>query len=63
MNEKRLMRSKTNRMLAGVCGGLAEYLKLDYSLVRIAAVVGFIITGFFPVAVIYLVMWAVVPED
>ena len=34
--EKRLMRSRTNRMLCGVCGGIGEYLNLDPTLVRLA---------------------------
>ena len=36
MKEKRLKKSAENRMLVGVCGGIAEYLNLDPTLVRIA---------------------------
>lgn len=35
MNDKRLYRSETNRMLCGVCGGIGEYFNLDPTLVRL----------------------------
>ena len=35
MNEKRLYRSESNKMLCGVCGGIAEYFKIDPTLVRL----------------------------
>ncbi len=41
----RLERSTTNRVVAGVCGGIAEYLQVDPTLVRVFFVVGTIITG------------------
>lgn len=39
MQQTRLMRSETDKMIAGVCGGLAEYLNIDPVLVRLAFVV------------------------
>lgn len=36
MNDKRLYRSSTNRMIAGICGGIGEYLDVDPTLVRLA---------------------------
>lgn len=42
---KQLYRSETNKMLAGVCGGIAEYFNADPTLVRIGAVVLVLITG------------------
>jgi phage shock protein C len=44
-DKKKLMRSRTNKKLMGVCGGIAEYLNLDPTLVRIAFVVGVIGSG------------------
>ena len=38
MEQKRLYRSRDNRMICGVCGGLAEYLNVDPTLVRLATV-------------------------
>ena len=49
-------------MLAGICGGLAEYFQLDPSLVRIGVILVCLVTGVFPVCVAYGVMWFVVPE-
>lgn len=63
MEEKRLTRSMKDRMIAGVCGGLADYFKLDPSLVRIGIVIVGIFTGVVPMCFIYLVMWAVIPES
>jgi phage shock protein C len=54
-------RSRTDRMLGGVCGGLAEVLGVDAALLRIALVAATLL-GFGAGAVIYLVCWLVVPE-
>jgi phage shock protein PspC (stress-responsive transcriptional regulator) len=58
---RRLYRSRTDSILGGVAGGVAEYLDIDPSLVRIVWAVLAIVTGgiFF---VLYIVMWIVVPE-
>ena len=42
---ERLERSTTNKVVAGVCGGIAEYLQVDPTLVRVFVVVGTVITG------------------
>lgn len=59
-NKKKLTRSQSNKMLAGVCGGLAEYFGLDASLIRIIYVLGTIFTAFAGVLV-YIVLWIVMP--
>ena len=56
---KRLYRSESNRMLAGVCGGLGEFFGIDATLVRILFVVLAFASGFGIVA--YVVMWLIVP--
>ena len=61
--EKKLTRSNSDRMISGVCGGLAKFFGLDSSLVRVAAVVVCFITAFIPVGLIYVIAWAIVPED
>ncbi len=63
MSDRRLYRSRTNRMLAGVCGGLATYLDIDPTLVRILTVLLALPGGGPPIGVIYLVLWVVVPEE
>jgi len=62
MNE-RLYRSVDDRVIAGVCGGLADRLALDPSLVRVVWAVLALVTGIFPLLVVYVIMAAVVPED
>ena len=60
---KRLIRSRTDRMIAGICGGLAEYFNLDVSIIRILFVVLTIFTAAFPGILVYIIMWIVVPEQ
>jgi phage shock protein PspC (stress-responsive transcriptional regulator) len=60
---RRLTRSSTNRMLAGVCGGLAQYLNMDPTLLRLLFVLLTFFTGFIPGFIIYIVMALVVPLD
>ena len=43
--EKKLYRSKTNKKLAGVCGGLGEYFNVDPTLIRLAAILLFVCAG------------------
>ena len=57
--EKKLYRSKTNKMLAGVCGGLGEYANLDPTVVRLIAVlIGLSGAGL----IAYLVCAVIIPE-
>jgi phage shock protein PspC (stress-responsive transcriptional regulator) len=58
---RRLYRSRTDRKLAGVCGGLAQYFNTDATLIRVLSVVLALLGG--PGLVIYLVLWLVVPEE
>lgn len=60
---KRLFRSKKDRMLGGVVGGLAEYFVVDSTLLRLAAVCGILITGFFPGVLAYLIALVIVPNE
>jgi phage shock protein C len=60
---KRLYRSRTNRFLGGVCGGLGEYLNMDPTLVRLMFVLVGIVGYVVPAVVIYVVMMIVVPEE
>ena len=58
MEPKRLLRSRSNRWIAGVCGGIGEYLNIDPIVIRILAV---IIPGFGWFA--YLVCAIVIPSE
>jgi phage shock protein PspC (stress-responsive transcriptional regulator) len=59
---KRLTRSRDDRMLGGVCGGLAAYTGVDATVIRLLAVVGAIL-GFGSLVLIYIAMWILVPEE
>ncbi len=59
---KKLHRSRTDRKIAGVCGGLGEYLDVDPTIVRLLAIVFGIATGIFPFLIGYIIAWFVVPE-
>lgn len=58
---RKLYRSRTNRMVAGVCGGLAQYFNVDATLMRVLFVVLTVLGGAGPL--IYLVMWIIVPNE
>ncbi|MFA6213790.1 MAG: PspC domain-containing protein [Candidatus Micrarchaeia archaeon] len=58
---KRVYRSKKNRMLAGVCGGIAEYFEIDPTLVRLLLVL-LVLMGFAGI-ILYLVAWLIIPEN
>ena len=61
-NYKKLTRSTSNRMIAGVCAGLGEYLGIDPTVVRLLVILAFF-TGFGGIALVYLIMALVVPEQ
>jgi phage shock protein C len=57
---RKLYRSRDQRMLAGVCGGLAEYFNVDATLMRVLFLVLAVFGG--TGLVIYVVMWLIVPD-
>ena len=59
-SKKKLYRSTENRMVAGICGGLADYLDADPTIVRLVTVLAILFTGV--PALAYLVAWIVIPE-
>ncbi len=60
---KILTRSRTNRIVAGVCGGLGEYLEIDPNIIRVAWVVATVLLGFFPGIFVYGLIWLLVPDE
>lgn len=58
---KKLYRS-LDRKLAGVCGGIAEYLGIDPTVVRIVYLVLTLFSVAFPGILLYLILWALIPE-
>jgi phage shock protein PspC (stress-responsive transcriptional regulator) len=61
MVDKRLYRSRTDRVLGGVCAGLADYFGLDVVIIRLIVLALFLAgtIGLWP----YLILWIVVPEE
>ena len=57
---KRLYRSQTDKMIGGVCGGIADYFALDPTLVRLGYILLSVFTVFSGV-IAYLILWIVVP--
>jgi len=58
---KRLYRSLNQKMIGGVCGGLAEYFDIDVSLVRLIFVAIALISVIIPMLVFYVIAWVVIP--
>jgi len=58
---KQLYRSRTDRKIAGICGGLADYFQIDPVLVRLIALILAFAggTGIF----VYLILWVITPEE
>lgn len=57
---KKLYRSRKNKKVGGVCGGIAEYFDLDPTLVRLGAIVLIFVWGAGVLA--YIAAWAIIPE-
>jgi phage shock protein C len=63
MNSHRTLRRSTHdRMIAGVCAGIADYFGWDATLVRVGYVLLSVLSAAFPGALIYVVLWVVIPE-
>ncbi len=60
---KKLTKSSHNRMVAGVCGGLAEYFEMDPTLVRVGYVLLSFFTAAFPGLIVYFILTAIMPQS
>ncbi|RUR14874.1 PspC domain-containing protein [Legionella septentrionalis] len=58
---KKLYRSRKDKMIAGVCGGLAEYFNMDPTLMRLIFIVFLLLGGC--AFLVYIIMWLVVPKE
>lgn len=58
---KKLYRSTADRKIAGVCGGLAEYLDIDPTIIRVIFVI-LLLPGGLPGFIPYIILWLVVPD-
>ncbi|HEX6964259.1 MAG TPA: PspC domain-containing protein [Gemmatimonadaceae bacterium] len=59
---KPLRRSRSNRMIAGVIAGLADYFGIDVTLARVIYVVLSALSAAFPGVLVYAILWLVMPE-
>lgn len=59
--DRKLYRSRTDYMIGGVCGGLAEYLGIDSTVVRIIMALATFVGGMS--LLVYLLMWLIIPEE
>jgi phage shock protein PspC (stress-responsive transcriptional regulator) len=57
-----LQRSRKNRMIGGVCGGIAEWLGWDPTLVRVLFVLLSVLSAAFPGILVYVLLWVLMPE-
>lgn len=63
MSEKKLYKSNTNKMIAGVCGGIGEYLNVDPTVIRLLAVFLAIGTFIFGGVAAYIIAAIIIPEN
>ena len=61
--EKRLYRSRTDKQIAGVCGGIADYFDWDPAMVRIIYLLLSLFSAGFPGLLIYIVLWIIMPKS
>ena len=61
MEEKKRLTRSNNKMIAGVCAGLAEYLDIDPTIVRIVGVLMVLFAGFG--ILLYIILWLIMPKQ
>lgn len=59
---KRIYLSNSDKVIGGVCGGIAEYFEIDATLIRLISVIATVLTGFVAGVIIYIVAMAIVPK-
>lgn len=60
---KRLYRSRSDRMIAGVCAGVGKYLGIDATVIRLLFALLAIFTGVVPGLILYIVMMFIIPDE
>lgn len=61
-DDGRLRRSRSNRMIAGVIGGLARYFGIDPTMARVIYVILSVVSVAFPGLLVYILLWLIMPE-
>jgi phage shock protein C len=62
MVQRKLYRSSTDKMIGGVCGGIAEYFNVDPTLIRLLLVFITFMSAIFPAVIFYFIAWAIIPQ-
>jgi phage shock protein C len=60
-HHKKLYRSRTNRIIGGVCAGIAEYVDIDPAVIRLVWALVVVFTAFFPGILVYLIALVIIP--
>jgi len=61
--QKQLYRVEDGKIFSGVCAGLARYFNMDVGLVRVIFTLAFVLSGFLPIVVVYVVMAMILPYE
>ena len=61
-DDGRLRRSRSNKMIAGVIGGLARYFGFDPTMARVIYVILSVVSVAFPGLLVYIILWVIMPE-
>lgn len=59
---KKLYRVEEGKILAGVCGGLAEYFNIDPNIIRLIAILLTLFSAFFGMLIVYIIMACIIPS-
>lgn len=62
MTERKMYRSRTKKMLAGICGGMSDYFNVDVTLIRLLWAAA-VIFGFGSGIILYILCWIIIPEE
>jgi phage shock protein C len=60
---KKLYRSQEKKMIGGVCAGLAKYLDIDATVIRLLFVGVGLLTAVFPMFIFYIIAWIIIPVE
>ena len=63
MAVRKLYRSRVDRMLAGICGGLGDMFSIDPTFIRLIVILLCILTGLVPFLIVYLIGWVIIPNE
>jgi len=63
VNNKKLFRSRKDRLLGGICAGIGQYLDIDPTVVRVVYALLTLMTGIVPGVVFYFILWVIIPEE